>query len=67
MAPHSRAAITEGTIVSDDVDTELYRLMAAKAVQINRAEKKTNTWSNSMRQSGSMSVLTDPEQKYEAG
>jgi len=58
---------TTTTVVSDDVDTELYRLMAAKAVQINRTEKKSKTWSNSSRQSSTVSAVTDLEHKYEAG
>ena len=59
--------IIEANITSDDVDTELYRLMAAKAVQINRAEKKSKTWSNDSRQSGSISTMNDPEHQNEAG
>ena len=61
------ACTTTTTVVLDDVDTELYRLMAAKAVQINRTEKKSKTWSNNSRQSSTVSAVTDLEHKYEAG
>ena len=32
-------------LILDDVDTELYRLLAAKAVQVNKTDKKaTKNW-----------------------
>lgn len=44
----------------DDVDTELYRLLAAKAVQVNRLEKRKNwaTKSNTPSSSDSNGLIT---------
>ncbi len=39
----------------DDVDTELYRLLAAKAVQVNKADKKPKQWP---KQNGIHSVVS---------